>query len=155
MLAGAQEGFGHLHPVAFVLDGVDGRAGGDPAQHGELADLAGGRGGRGPGRGPDAFHQLGLEGRTPPPPGGGLLGQTNHLQRPRPVGQAAQEAAFLQGGDQPMDAGLGGQVERLLHLVEGWRYAGFLDPLMDEHEQLMLLARQHLRRPSEQSKNVL
>ena len=29
------------------------------------------------------------------------------------------------------------QIERFLHLVEGWRYAGFLNPLIDEAQQLV------------------
>jgi hypothetical protein len=74
------------------------------------------------------------------------------------VGQAAQEAALLQGGDQAVDAGLGGQVQRVLHLVEGGGDARLLQPLVDEHEQFVLLAREH--GPSstlnaEQTANVL
>jgi hypothetical protein len=42
-----------------------------------------------------------------------------------------------------MDSGLRGKVERVLHLVEGRRDAGFLQPLVDEEKQFMLLARQH------------
>src|SRR3546814_382007 len=57
--------------------------------------------------------------------------------------QAADEAALLQRRDQPMDARLGLEVERVLHLVEGWRDAGVLDPLLDEHEQLVLLPGEH------------
>jgi hypothetical protein len=39
---------------------------------------------------------------------------------------------------------LGPQVERILHFVEGRRYAGFLQPLMNEAQEFELLASQHL-----------
>ena len=48
------------------------------------------------------------------------------------VRQAADEAALLQRRDQPVNAGLGPQIERVLHLVEGRRHAGLLQPLVDE-----------------------
>jgi hypothetical protein len=73
----------------------------------------------------------------------GCVRQLDHLQRARPVGQAAQEAALFQRGDQAVDAGLGRQIQRLLHFVERGRNAGFLQPLMDEQQKLALLGRQH------------
>jgi hypothetical protein len=45
--------------------------------------------------------------------------------------------------DQPMDARLRAQVQRLLHLVERRRHARLLEPFVDEHEKLVLLAGQH------------
>ncbi len=60
MLARAQQGLGHLQPVARVLDGVDGGAGGDAAKHRQLADVVGDRRRGGPG----IFDHLGLEGRA-------------------------------------------------------------------------------------------
>ena len=77
------------------------------------------------------------------------IGQPQHFQRARPVGQPADEAALLERRDQPVDAGLRRKVERILHLVEGGRNAGFLQPLVDEQQQFMLLARQHRRSPEE------
>ena len=71
------------------------------------------------------------------------FGQLDHLDGARPVGQAADEAALLQRRDQPVDAGFGAQVERVLHLVEGGRHAGFGQPLVDEAQELELLAGQH------------
>ncbi len=47
------------------------------------------------------------------------LGQAQDFERPGAVRQAADEAALLERQDQPMDARLRAQVERLLHLVEG------------------------------------
>jgi hypothetical protein len=54
--------------------------------------------------------------------------------------QAAQEAALLQAGDQPVDARLRLQVQRLLHLVERRRHTIVVEALVDEHEQFVLLA---------------
>jgi hypothetical protein len=62
---------------------------------------------------------------------------------PGAIGQAADEAAFLQRRDQSVDAGLRPQVQSVLHFVEGGRHAGLLDALMDEAEQFELFARQH------------
>jgi hypothetical protein len=90
-----------------------------------------------------ALDQLGLERRAAAGAGRGLFRQAHDLERAGPVRQAAQEAPLLEGGDQPVDAGLGGQVQGFLHLVEGRRDPGFLDPLMDEHEQFVLFAREH------------
>ncbi len=69
--------------------------------------------------------------------------QPNHLDRAGPVGQALDEAALLQSLDQTVDSRLGAQVQRVLHLVEGRRHAGLLQPLVHEHEEFVLLARQH------------
>jgi hypothetical protein len=66
------------------------------------------------------------------------------LHGARPVGQPAHEAALLERGDEPMDAGFRLEVERFLHLIEGGRHAGLLQPLMDEHEKLFLLRGEHL-----------
>jgi hypothetical protein len=72
------------------------------------------------------------------------------------MGKPAQEAALLKRRDEAVDAGLGRQIERLLHLVERRRDAGFLDPLMDEHEKFVLLTGEHgLGALGEQSANVM
>ena len=75
---------------------------------------------------------------------GDRFGQLDHLDGARAIGQAADEAALLQRGDQAMDAGFRAQIERVLHFVEGGRHAGLLQALMDEAQQLELLAGQHL-----------
>ena len=59
------------------------------------------------------------------------------------VGEAADEAAFLQRRDQAVDARLGRQVQRLLHLVEGRRNARLPDALMNEHQEFVLFLREH------------
>ncbi len=71
------------------------------------------------------------------------LGQANDLQRPGAVGQAANEAALFERRDQAMDAGFGFEIERVLHLVERGRNAGFAQAFMDEAEQFVLFSRQH------------
>jgi hypothetical protein len=69
--------------------------------------------------------------------------QTEHLDGPRPVRQAADEIALFERKDQTMDAGLRTQIERLLHLVEGRRDALLLQALVNEAQQLVLLLGQH------------
>ena len=71
------------------------------------------------------------------------IGQLDHFERARPVGQAADEAALLECGDQPVNARFAAQIERVLHFIEGGRDAALLHPLVDEHEEFMLLAREH------------
>jgi len=67
-----------------------------------------------------------------------------HRPLHRPARQAAYEAALRQRRDQPVDARLGLQVERVLHFIEGRRYASFLQALVDEAQKLKLLASQHM-----------
>jgi hypothetical protein len=52
-----------------------------------------------------------------------------------------------------VDAGLGAKVEGILHLVERGRDARFLHPLVDEHQQFVLLARQHGGGPMSENRN--
>ena len=75
------------------------------------------------------------------------FGKLDHLDGARPIRQAADEAALLQRRDQPVNAGLGAQVERVLHLVEGGRNSGLFEALMDKTKEFSLLARQHRRFP--------
>ena len=82
-------------------------------------------------------------------PGAIEFGQPKHLKRARPVGQPADEAALLQRRDQPVDAGFRREIQRILHFVEGRGDAGLLQPLMNEEEKFMLLARQHRSFPRE------
>ena len=74
---------------------------------------------------------------------GRVLGQLDDLKRAGAMRQAAQEPALLKGRDQAMDAGLGLEVQRLLHFVERGRDAGFPQTLVNEHEQFILLAGEH------------
>ena len=52
-------------------------------------------------------------------------------------------AALRPGAIESVNAGLGGEVERLLHLVERRRDSALLQAFMDEHQEFMLFARQH------------
>ncbi len=63
------------------------------------------------------------------------------------VRQAADEAAFFQSGNQPMDAGFRGKVEGIFHLIERWRHAGLFHSLMNEKKQFLLFAREHEENP--------
>ena len=141
MLARAQHGFRDRKPVAFLLDRLDGGTGRDAAENGQIAGVIGDRHDRRVAR----IDQLRLKGRAAfgRRRGRRLLRQLHYFQSPSPVGKATQEAAFLQRCDQAVNAGLGRQVQRLLHLVERRRDAGFLDPLMNEHEKFVLLTGEH------------
>src|SRR6185503_2433448 len=70
-----------------------------------------------------------------------LFGQPDHLQRSGSMRQPLQEAAFLEPRDKPMDARFRAQPKCLLHLVERRRDAMRLKVAVDEHQQLVLLAR--------------
>jgi hypothetical protein len=56
---------------------------------------------------------------------------------------ASEEAALLEGGNQPMDPGFGLELERVLHLLETGREAGLLEMAVDIHEQFVLLSCEH------------
>ena len=72
------------------------------------------------------------------------LRQLDHFDGAGAVGQAANEAALFQRGDEAVDAGLRAQIERVLHLVEGGRNAGLFQPFIDETQKFVLFAREHL-----------
>src|SRR5271154_5440989 len=72
-----------------------------------------------------------------------IFWEPHDLERTCPLFHAPEEAAFLERRDQTVNPGLRAQIKRVFHLVEGGRYARFAHTLVDEHEQLVLLARQH------------
>lgn len=74
----------------------------------------------------------------------GKLRQLDDLDRAGAVGQPADEAALFKRGNQPVDARLRAQVQRILHLVEGGRYTGLFQPFIDETQKFVLFAREHL-----------
>ncbi len=86
---------------------------------------------------------LGVKPRRAVPGIGAEFGQLDDLDGAGAVGQPADEAAFFQCGDQPVDAGLGAQVQRILHFVERGRNTSFLQPLVDEAQKLVLFTCQH------------
>jgi len=54
-----------------------------------------------------------------------------------------------------MHSGLGLEVQRLPHLIEAWRDARFVQALVDEKEQFVLLGGEHREAiPLEQTGNV-
>src|SRR5690606_14388088 len=53
-----------------------------------------------------------------------------------------------EAGDQPVDAGLGPEVEGSLHFLEGGADPGFAQPAIDEHQEFVLLAGEHGPSPS-------
>ena len=78
---------------------------------------------------------------------GNRFGQLDYLDGPGTIRQATNKAAFLEGGDEPMNSRFRPQIEGVLHLVEGRRHTGFGQPLVDEAQELELLAGQHLFLP--------
>ncbi|CAN1721793.1 protein of unknown function [Hyphomicrobium sp. 1Nfss2.1] len=141
--------------VAVVLNGADRRAGGDAAHdgHGHRAAVDDGRGGRGEiAIGAAAFDDAGLEatsafGRCR---GWGLIfGEADDLDGSGAVGEAADETALDQRGDEAVDARFRFEVEGILHFVEGWRHALLLHARMDEEQKLFLFFSEHCasRRP--------
>ena len=62
---------------------------------------------------------------------------------PRPVRQAADEAPFLEPGDQAVNAGFRFKPQGVLHFVEGGRDAGFAELLVDIHQKFVLFPGQH------------
>src|ERR1700722_12723670 len=76
---------------------------------------------------------------------GHRFGELDHLNGTSAVRQAADKAALLKRRDQPVNAGLGAKIERILHLVKGGRNAGLLQSLMDKTQELSLLACEHRR----------
>jgi hypothetical protein len=56
----------------------------------------------------------------------------------------ADKAAFLEPADETVDARFRLQVQRVLHLVKGWRHAPVvLQPLVDKQQQFPLLRGKH------------
>ena len=110
---------GNRDVARHLADRLDRHAGGDPAHDRQLPrvdpDFERLTGARPPAALDDARH----EGRGT----ADVLGQAHDLDGAGAVREPADEAAFLQRGDQPVDAGLRAQVQRVLHLVERGRHA--------------------------------
>jgi hypothetical protein len=127
------------------LQRLDRRTGGDPAHHGHrngaFAVVGGGRRAHGA-LAERSFDDARREAAAAVA-GAGELGQLDDFDGAGAVGQAADEAAFFQRGDEAVDAGLGAQVERILHLVEGGRHTGLFQPFIDETQKFVLFAREH------------
>jgi hypothetical protein len=119
--APAQHGGRDLDHFVGVAQRLDRRAGGDPPIEGQ---------GDGFGivvscRARKRASEIALnDARGKAFPGGAAWGvagerrQLDDLQRAGPVGQAAQEAALFQGGDQAVDSGFRLEVYGFLHLLE-------------------------------------
>ena len=159
MFAAADHAAGHRHFRNLVLQRFDGRAGGDAADQRHIhnafavAKVAPGCAAAPCVRrharfaAPMAARQAALRLASG---GGGPQGfrhvvrQFEHFQGAGALFHPAQEAALFQGGDQAVDAGLGFEVQRFLHFIEGGGDAGFPDSLMDEHQKLILFPGQHV-----------
>jgi hypothetical protein len=69
---------------------------------------------------------------------------------------AAEKAPLLQRRDQPVDAGFGTQVQRVLHFLETGGTAGFPQMLVDKNQQFVLFGGEHgyLRQGAQQERNA-
>jgi hypothetical protein len=109
MLAGGEKLGRHVDGVAAGLDRFDRRAGGDAAHHRHGNRAAAVVFGRGADPAEIAFDDA--RGETARAAGDDAVGdrfrQLDHFDGARPVWQAADEAALLERGDQPMNAGFG------------------------------------------------
>lgn len=77
--------------------------------------------------------------------GGDVFRLTQNFERTGPVGQAPDEATFLQRRDQPMHARFRLEIERFLHFLERRGNTGLFQLGLDEADQFVLLAGQHER----------
>ena len=73
---------------------------------------------------------------------------TLNLDGARPVGQAADETAFLKAGDQTVDTGLGFQAQGILHFVKGGGNAVLLELLIEINQKFVLFPGQHRLYPN-------
>jgi len=138
MFARAEQRGGNGEPV-IILERLDRDAGGNLAVQGHFDNVV---------RGDGLQRRCGLAQRhhivtVAPRFGLGRIGQLQHFERARTIGQAAQEAAFLERADQPVDARFRLEAQRLLHFLERRRDAAGVEPFLDEVEQFMLLRGQH------------
>jgi hypothetical protein len=147
MFAGAEHVRRHADGVAAGLQRLDRRARRDSAHHGDrdraVAIVLGGR------RtdrtfAKRAFDDARRETATAiAASGAGELRQLDDFDGAGAVGQATDEAALFQRGDEAVDTRLRAQVERVLHFIEGWRHASLLQPFIDETQKFILFARKH------------
>jgi hypothetical protein len=142
MFSGRQQVGRHVDDMAAGLDRLDRRAGGDAAHH-RHRDRAGGvviflvLGGRAHAAEIALDHAGGKAARAAVAhPVRDGLGKLDDLDGARPVGEAPDEAALFQGGDQAVNAGFGPQVEGVLHFIEGGGDSGLGQALVDETQEL-------------------
>ena len=74
---------------------------------------------------------------------GHIVRLTQHFKRAGPVGQAADEPAFLKRRDQAVHARLRLEIERILHFLKRRRNPTLFETGLDETDQLVLLAGKH------------
>ena len=142
VLAAAEQAGRHVDMVAVVAQRLDRRAGGDAAVERQAGTSD--RPVVGTGRAileDRPRSTLGV--KRAGPLGRRVLGQAHHFQRPRAVGQAADEAAFLQPGDQPVDARFGLQPSASFISSNEGETPVCAEMLVDEEQQLVLFLRQH------------
>ena len=126
----------HADEPILLAQRLNRRSGRDPAHHRQcdpIDILAAGVRRFGAATCEVAANDLGVE-RFAVVPGWGrcVLWQANNLQCSGAMRQAPDEAAFLQPGDQAVDARFGLEIQRVLHLLEGWRHTLRPQMVVDE-----------------------
>src|SRR4051812_32587354 len=149
VLARAEHVRRHADGVAAGLQRLDRRARRDTAHHryryGAIAVVLRTAAGRGTDLAEIAFDDARGEAATAvAAAAAGNFRQLDDLDGAGAIGQATDEAALFQRRDQAVDAGLGAQIQRILHFVEGGGNAGLFQPLVDESQEFILFAREHL-----------
>ena len=76
------------------------------------------------------------------------IGQFHNFDRAGTMRKTTDETPLLKCGDQPVDARLGPQIKRFLHLVKRGGYAIALQPRLDEIQKIELFLGQHRVAPS-------
>ena len=87
--------------------------------------------------------RLAVRRRSPKRPSDLVLREFDHLDGAGPVRQTANEAALDERCDEPVNAGLGPQIEGVLHFIEGGGHAAFLHAPVDEEQKLFLFFGEH------------
>ena len=137
---------GDVDGIGMITKGLDRGAGGDAPVKGQLHRFRfGGR--LGAWKFEIALDDIKGKPLAPPfrlrPRDCHVVGQAQNFDGPRPVRQAADEAPFLEPGDQAVNAGFGFKPQGVLHFVEGGRDAGFAELLVDIHQKFVLFPGQH------------
>ncbi len=157
VLARAEQGGGHRqHRLA--LERLDRHTGGDAAMQRNLDDIVG-RLARGCGfhqrcQSPAAQSRIAVRRSAGRCLGRDILGLLEHFESARAVGQAADEAALLERRDQPVHSRFRLEIKRFLHFLERRRDAGCFQPLLNEADQFVLLAREHAGLPLQARSSV-
>ena len=75
-----------------------------------------------------------------------------YFQRPCPMWQSSQESALLKRLDEPVNTGLGLEIDRFLHFLERRSDAALIKIGVDEKQEFLLFPGQHRQTPQNRTK---